>query len=299
MSDPAPLEGAGVFSSAADVAQALHSGDAAGIGWTTVGYALDVADFVGDPFVEAASAGFGWLIEHVWFLREALDQLAGDPQAIITAADGWLATGAALATEGATLGTPELSWSGWASNASAAAEAELAARMEDAVAECTGVAQELVSAGVAVGTVRALVRDAIADFLASVLEWLLVTMLSAGVALAALLVSVVKEAIVLAGRLVTRLGELLTRLGAATARLGTRAGRLGTGLRPVATSVEQAATGAARLGDAGRRAAADLRRSAGAPEPAVTSTPGRDAVVEWGKQESAARTRDTPRLGSP
>jgi hypothetical protein len=61
----------------------LHGGDAAAvgveIGVTAVGAVLDTVAFAMDPLAKLISAGLGWLIEHISFLKEPLDQLAGDP----------------------------------------------------------------------------------------------------------------------------------------------------------------------------------------------------------------------------
>ena len=41
------------------------------------------------PFDALLQAGLGWLVEHVAFLREPLDALAGDPDAVLAQARHW------------------------------------------------------------------------------------------------------------------------------------------------------------------------------------------------------------------
>jgi len=51
--------------------------------------AAGVAEFVADPIAGLASAGVGWLIEHVSFLREPLDWVVGDQAALEDMASTW------------------------------------------------------------------------------------------------------------------------------------------------------------------------------------------------------------------
>lgn len=81
--------GAGVIDSWHSLASSIeeiktaHGGDAAAvgveIGVTAAGAVLDTVAFAMDPLAKLISAGLGWLIEHISFLKEPLDQLAGDP----------------------------------------------------------------------------------------------------------------------------------------------------------------------------------------------------------------------------
>ncbi|SDF45616.1 hypothetical protein [Pseudonocardia oroxyli] len=239
------LEGAGIVSSVADV---LGADGAVGLGAAGVGLALDAVDFASDPLGEFTSAGFGWLIEHVSWLREPLDALAGDPGAITAAAAGWGETADMLRRESAGRGAAP-AWEGRAAQRYAEAERALGDRLAEAADRADAVAQRIVLAGLAVGTVRALVRDAIADFLAAAVRWLVATLATSGVGLPALIVSVVQEALVLAGRAALRLEDLLATLA---------------------------------LESAG------LLRDAGVVRELVSHLPVRDAAVEWTKQASTA-----------
>lgn len=249
-------EGAGIVSGIADVAAA---DDALSAGAAGLGLAVDALDFVSDPVGELASAGFGWFIEHVWFLREPLDALAGDPAAITAAAAGWTEAARLLRAEAADLG-PVPGWTGTAATRYTEAEAWLADRLEEAAAQSVATADRIVASGVAVGTVRALVRDAIADFLAAALQWLVATLATSGIGLPVLVVTVVREALGLAGRAVLRLDELLEVMTA--------------GAREVLAGSELVRDAVAHQG---------IRTAATTPEGLL-----RDAAVEWSKQASTA-----------
>ncbi|WP_033294799.1 WXG100 family type VII secretion target [Amycolatopsis jejuensis] len=90
--------GAGVFDSWKSFASAIdhlkhaHGADTAAvgveIGITAVSAIADTVAFALDPLAKLMAAGVGWLIEHISFLKEPLDQLAGDPAEIKKLAEG-------------------------------------------------------------------------------------------------------------------------------------------------------------------------------------------------------------------
>ena len=85
------LEGAGVVSSWAELAAALTAEqvDPHQVGFAAAGAGLDTLGAVLHPFDALLQAGLGWLVEHVAFLREPLDALAGDPDAVLAQARHW------------------------------------------------------------------------------------------------------------------------------------------------------------------------------------------------------------------
>ncbi|MFC5995987.1 PPE domain-containing protein, partial [Pseudonocardia hispaniensis] len=87
--EPANWEGAGLFSSVADLSAGLTGGDAQLAGFSAVGAGLDALGMVMNPLGSLLEAGVGWLIEHVGFLHEPLDALAGDPTQIKAQARTW------------------------------------------------------------------------------------------------------------------------------------------------------------------------------------------------------------------
>lgn len=82
-------EGGGILHDAAETVGAVADGN-----WTegllnAVGTAAGVGGFLADPLAGLASAGVGMLIEHVSFLTEPLDWLAGDQDTLEETSTTW------------------------------------------------------------------------------------------------------------------------------------------------------------------------------------------------------------------
>ena len=85
------VDGAGVVSSWADLLAALSAEqvDAERVCFAAAGAGLDTLGAALYPFNALLRAGLGWLLEHIAFLREPLDALAGDPDAVLAQARHW------------------------------------------------------------------------------------------------------------------------------------------------------------------------------------------------------------------
>jgi hypothetical protein len=96
-----------------------------------------------------------------------------------------------------------------------------------------------------VGTVRALIRDAIAEFVAKVIRWVLAALsasvVTAGFSLAALVAAVVEQAVALARSCVRRISALLDLLDDAA----TTAAGLGRSMQDTAAQIGRSTRGAA------------------------------------------------------
>lgn len=87
--DTAITEGAGLFHDATEAITGFADGNWAE-GLLNVTSAVGgVGSFLADPLAGLFSAGFGWLMEHVDFLREPLDWLTGDQQTLDGMAQTW------------------------------------------------------------------------------------------------------------------------------------------------------------------------------------------------------------------
>lgn len=87
--ETAATEGAGLFHDATEAVTGFADGNWAEGLLNVAGAAGGVAGFLADPLAGLFSAGFGWLIEHVDFLREPLDWLTGDQQTLDGMAQTW------------------------------------------------------------------------------------------------------------------------------------------------------------------------------------------------------------------
>ena len=272
-------DGAGVFSSASDLHEAWSADpDPLALTSSAVGFGLDALRFLADPFGEGAQAGVGWLLEHVGFLRELLDDLAGDPAQIVARSTDWRTGAATLRAEAAAVAraTPGPGvWSGAAGDAARAGTAGQAVALDALAVNCGEVADLLVRTGAMIGVERSLVRDAIAEFVVWLIRWLaatlVATLLTAGAAMAAMVPATVIEATSLAARLLDR----LVQVADLTRELARRAG-------DIAADIERFTE---QWGVPAARRVLEPFTSAGVNR---ATHLGLDAVVESGKETAKA-----------
>jgi uncharacterized protein YukE len=308
---PGPFEGAGVVSSYADLAEALAADhvDPLQVLSTAAGAGLDTLGFVANPLDSLLTGGVGWLIEHVDFLSEPLDALAGDPDAIRDQAKAWHRVSVELTAVAADYrGEAALLSGGWDGDAARAYALAVERCIQDvdvaaaAAGEMSGI---VLTSGAQVGTVRSLIRDAIAEFVAKVIRWVLAALatsaVTVGFSLAALVAAVVEQAVALARSCLHRISALLDVLDDAA----TTAARLGRSVQDTAAQIARSARSTADgigsaladpavvatsrrmaevAGDAVGRAVPDGVEDALRRAHAATDRPGVPVVVEAAKQ---------------
>jgi hypothetical protein len=280
--DPELLDGAGIFSSFNDLDTALHNGDGFEIAFAGIGVALDSLGFVIDPFGSLFAAGAGWLMEHIGFLSEPLGVLAGDPDEVEAQAQSWHRvsvelSAVAAAQQGLTVTGP-VPWTGEAADAYRQAARLRAERMAGIAEQVDLFAGLLISSAAFVGTVRSIVRDLIAEFIADVVKWILLggflALVTSGISLLASIGWAITDAIVLAGRIAERIARLLEAMA--------EAGHAASGL---ASRILQASRWTAETAGA-------IRVGAVPVDDFVGDVPGR--VNELGKQATTAEIEDPP-----
>lgn len=74
--------GAGIFDTIVSLNHGVEHDNEAFMAASGVALAFDAVGLVLNPFGSLFAAGVGWLIDHLFFLREPLDMLMGDPNAI-------------------------------------------------------------------------------------------------------------------------------------------------------------------------------------------------------------------------
>lgn len=246
--EPLNWEGAGVVSSWADLGEAViaPNPDPDQIAFAAAGAGLDTLGFIDDPFRALVGSAVGWLIEHVSFLHEPLDALAGDPTQIIAHAQTWHNVSKELAAVAADYRhqTADLSaWEGLAGDTYRAAAGGYTGALDTGSAGAEMLSGLVLTTGAVVGTVRALIRDIIADFIAKVIGWALgaavTAWLTAGGSLAALAATVALRAADLAADFARRISDLLDALSCA----GGVAGRIADQMRGLRTTLAEAGPG--------------------------------------------------------
>jgi hypothetical protein len=232
--DAQPLdnfEGGGFVSSWADLDAALSAEhvDPLQVAYTAAGAGLDTLGAIENPLDSLLSAGAGWLIEHVWFLHEPLDALAGDPTQITAQAQTWHEVGGelgAVAQDHRAAATAISAWEGMAGDGYRGAVNRFGGALGQAGRDATQLADLILTTGAQVGTVRALVRDEIAGWVSEAIQTLIyagvAALVTAGGALGAGAVRLIWSALDLADsiyRTIKRLLDAMTLAGGTAAQL--------------------------------------------------------------------------------
>ena len=182
--------GLGLVEDAAQVSSGIHDNSWVDGTLGGVGGSLDVLGLVIDPLGSLVAWGVSWLMEHVKPLKEALDQLAGNPDEIAAHAATWRNVSASAAGThdqyADSVRAHTASWTG----ASGDAYRNHAAQQLDAIggiATAAGaISYAVEGAGLLVGLVRGIVRDLIAQFVATLAarlpQWLAEEGLTLGLA---------------------------------------------------------------------------------------------------------------------
>ncbi|HEV2781704.1 MAG TPA: transglycosylase SLT domain-containing protein [Actinophytocola sp.] len=156
---------ANLFNDVRSTTDAIERGDwlQAGMGATNV--AMDIINLGGDPLGAIGSAGFGFLISQISFLREPFDALLGDANAIMNSAQGWSRASEQLtstanqyrdAARRETTG-----WCGRAADAYRRTSETQARNLESMSKVCKGISDGLAGAGKALAEIRKAVLDII------------------------------------------------------------------------------------------------------------------------------------------
>ncbi|MCA1195193.1 WXG100 family type VII secretion target [Saccharopolyspora sp. 6V] len=234
--------GAGIFDSARATWNAFESEDWGEFAASGGILALDGLITAIDPIGSVLAAGVGWLMEHLTPLREALDFLAGDPNAIKEGADTWQQVKTDLEQLAADIPGQVQSgcadWQGKACDTYQQRAGEFAEGVQ-AMAISAGTASgAMATAGTMVATCRGLVRDIIAAVVAELIKG----------ALAALAGSVVSFGATVAGYLgyaAGRVGMTLSKIATKVSELLAKLGKAGTHL---AKALESMAEAGAKVG---------------------------------------------------
>ncbi|MHA6802045.1 WXG100 family type VII secretion target [Salinifilum ghardaiensis] len=244
--------GAGPIDSASKTVDAFGSGDWAEGLAQGAGTALDGVAGLADPLAMLASAGVGWAMEHVSFLREPLDWLAGDPPAIDAMSQTWQNIGQEIDDGSQQFQHAVKQATGdWAGPAGEAyrATADQQKQLHAAVgAACSSMAAGVKTIGTVISVVRGIVRDMIAqavgEILAAIAEWAVAGFISAGLAAPAAIGDIVRRATKWAGKIsewVSKIVSVFKKAWNALEEFGHGIGQLATGMRKAATTTKDMA----------------------------------------------------------
>ncbi|RZS37584.1 hypothetical protein EV193_105142 [Herbihabitans rhizosphaerae] len=237
--------GAGLVNDITVTAQSMADGNSAGTTMGLMSTAFDALSFAADPLQGLLSAGIGWLIEHVSFLREPLDKLAGDPGAIQAEADTWKNIETELGKikgdyENA-MKTEIASWKDRVGDAYRNHGNGLAQELQGYSAGAHGASEALKYGGILVGIERGIIREMITTFIAKMIERAAIALAASfftfGGAAAVFAADAAIEGTILAGKIASKISKLLQKL----AQLMTKLKKLGGQLGQLAAKGAQAA----------------------------------------------------------
>ena len=209
-----------LFNDVKSTSAAIEKGDwlSAGLGASNV--AMDVIGLGGDPLGAISSAGFGWLIQHVSFLREPFDALLGDPGAITGSSQGWAKACtdlAATADRYRTATSQQTSnWTGAAGDAYRTAGATQARNLDSLSQVSKGISDALGTAGKALAEARKAVIDMINracnKIIMIIIEALAEAWGSFGASIAKGIAQSVQTAVSAAQKMLTKVQKLISTL---------------------------------------------------------------------------------------
>ncbi|MFD0691574.1 WXG100-like domain-containing protein [Actinomadura fibrosa] len=177
---------------------------------------LDALGIALDPLGAVLSAGVGWLLEHIAFLREPLEVLTGDPKQIQALSKTWsnIATELTGAAHDYSDAIGDVAaWDGDAAAAYRKTAKEYVGALNAVAQSASSTAQGIAVAGQVVAVERAFVFAAVSEFVGKVISKAIMAVASTwftfGGSLAWFITSVVGDAVSLFARLGKRLARLL------------------------------------------------------------------------------------------
>ncbi|MFE9748649.1 WXG100 family type VII secretion target [Saccharothrix saharensis] len=233
--------GAGIFESYASFVKTIE-GDAQSetervldITFGAIDVVASTVALVVDPIGTLLAAGIGWLIEHVSFLREPLDMLMGDRDAIQAHIEQVKADAKAIRDQAELHKTAMAQFTGWEGKAGEAFKQSmdrLGGELDSLAEVVDGTARVTAVTGTLIIILRDIVRDLIAGLLAQLVKGALIAAAAAVFTLGASIVGFIGYAVgaatALAVQIGARIAKLIAALGRQAARLGKLGGSMGT-----------------------------------------------------------------------
>lgn len=240
-----PTAGTGAIDSINSTWTALDSGN-----WTEglVGSTTAISSFgamMTDPLAALATAGFGWAMEHVGFLKEPLDALTGDQQALEAMSTTWMNIGQEVqgASDDLTNAVKQdtANWSGDAADAYRNFAQEQASQYGGIASACQAAGTAVKMCSTLLSVARDIVRDMISqivgELIAAGLEWVAAEAVSLGIATPGMVADFARIAV----KGAKKISQFVTRITEALKRAWNYLNNLGKAGRTLKTGIEKAA----------------------------------------------------------
>lgn len=254
-----PWAGLGMAEDIAAAATAVGDGEWVAAGLSSAAAGLSLAGAIVDPFGTAASAGVGWIIEHLSPLKDWLQNLTGDPEEVAAVGQTWSNIAGRLESCATRITDSQ--------QALAGLDGAFAAQYRTQLEGCsqgltllsgvgTGIATGFQIASALVQFVYELVRDAIADLIGKAAVWVAETALTLGLGTPWVLSQVATTVSTWVARLSSKVDDLLSSCGrladllddvrTGAAHMSEFLASMGKGLRTGAGRVDDALTALGR-----------------------------------------------------
>jgi hypothetical protein len=211
---------------------------AAGVVTDTVGFAID-------PLGAVLTAGVGWLLEHVSFLREPLDALLGNPDEINANIDQLKSAALEMHTIAQEHREDLQSVDGWSGETAdnyRKSMTQLSEELDAMGSTLDGTAAVVGISGMLVTTMRGIVFDIIASVIAELVKGALIALASAVVSLGSSIAAYCGyagvRAAMTASKIAGKISKLLGGLGRQTGRLA----ELGKAMQKLSDGLDRFAT---------------------------------------------------------
>lgn len=222
------------FASSIESLKDAHGADKAAVavevGVTGASAVLDTVAFALDPLAKLISAGLGWLIEHVEFLRWPLDQIAGNPDAIQDLANQLHTIGQQLRNAATnfdnTLAKDVTNWKGQAADQFTATMNGHRTHIDDAGHSVDTVGYVIETTMALIAAVRSLFRDIITTVLGDIIATMLVALAAAVFTFGASIAVGVTKCVIEGTVQVSSMLAKLAKVGALASRTASRIGEL-------------------------------------------------------------------------
>ncbi|HEY4453904.1 MAG TPA: hypothetical protein VGN81_06285 [Pseudonocardiaceae bacterium] len=222
------------FASSIESIKNAHGADKAAVavevGVTGASAVLDTVAFALDPLAKLISAGLGWLIEHVEFLRWPLDQIAGNPDAIQDLANQLHTIGQNLRNAASdfdnALTKDVTNWKGQAADQFTSTMNGHRTHIDDAGHSVDTVGYVVETTMALIAAVRSLFRDIITTVLGDIIATMLVALAAAVFTFGASIAVGVTKCVVEGTVQVASMMAKLAKVGALASRTAGRIGEL-------------------------------------------------------------------------
>lgn len=241
--DPKPESTAGVVGPLVTVGKDLSEGDWAEGLANSAFAASSVITAAADPLAALGTAGAAWAIEYFDFLREPLDVVAGDQQAIEAMSATWANIGQEVQGAADDLNNAvkrdTASWSGEAADAYRTSAHEQASTFAGLADACTAAGTAVQMCGTLLNVVRGIIRDlisqAVGELVAAILEWAAAQCVSVGLATPGMIGDLTRRAL----KWAKKISEWTEKITSIFQKLFEKLGRFGDALKKVKEFLEK------------------------------------------------------------